>query len=203
MRIEPMPRGGKRPNSGRKPGSVNRPRAAAALLAATPETGPRESSIEAMREMLAEFRQLAKTAKAAGDVANHKSWSMAALQAARDLLPFEQPKLAAQWTLPADPSNKTTRFVLNIFDNQRRPLELPFPSDSAPEAEPKTEAVTVDAVATEPGKPAEEWKLPEVKPEEPPSDASGNGDPHSWARAQHFQAFFGTTRQPCGSRHRW
>jgi hypothetical protein len=212
-------RGGKRPNAGRKPGSTVRPRAAAALLAATPEGGePPLSTIEAMREALTEARQLAKTARAAGDAANHKYWFDRVAQIARDLAPYECPKLQAVMQVPpSDGTARVTRFPLLIFDSQRKPLDLELKPDNAAAPAPSPEpveskpAADAEVVAGEVLPPSEEASKPdapqsaEAKPDEPEPDAAAREAEAKvvWRRSQQWTALFGGVRQPCGSRHRW
>jgi hypothetical protein len=189
--------GGRRPNAGRKPGGHNRPRAAQALMQATQfpdDTSERPSAIQSLRELMAQYRALSETARKAGDMLNYRIWSKRVAEIAGMLLPHEVPRLAASWSLPAEGAGKAkTVFRLDIFDSQRRPLELPLPADAAPAASSEPADKPADAAAAEVLPPEPLAPASEAPPEEsaPASDADAK---LVWRRSQAWAAYFDTGR---------
>jgi hypothetical protein len=153
-------RGGRRANSGRRGNSTNRPKAGAALLAATKldDTAEHPTAVATLRRLLAQFSSLAETARLANDAANFQLWSRRASEIAQALLPHETPRLNAIATVPAEAS-KLTEFRLSIFDERpRQPVQI--------EAKPVD---IIDQVIAEERTPAPEPPKEEPKAEAPPT----------------------------------
>ena len=162
---------------GRPKGSVNYPKAQHALMRATSfpkNRGKTLTAISAMRSALAEASALASTARKAGDASAYRVWSQRVVEIARDLAPYETPKLSATLTSPVDTSRKLTDFVLTIFDKPRSP---PVRQIEATATEVSPPADTVAADPTPGPKPAE----PEATPPASPSDDDAPAPGPSWS----------------------
>jgi hypothetical protein len=149
-------RGGKREGAGRRPG-ISQPRAGAALLQAArlnQAKRPRASNgveLTALRNLLIEYSQLAKTAKRAHDAAGYKTWAAAVERVAALLLAHE----ARQ---PAAAAPKVTNFTVSIFKDGKPLNIVPAPVDH-----PKT----IDAVAAPAAEPVQPKSPPEPPQPEP------------------------------------
>lgn len=104
-----------------------------ALLETTPVVRrKRLSPVEVLHEALAENHALAKRARKAGDVDNHRIYSDRAVQIAQSLLPHA----------PEAPGEITNVF-LKVFEHQRQPKAIEAPRDDA------SAPTIIDAAATE------------------------------------------------------
>jgi hypothetical protein len=114
-----------------------------ALLETTPVRRKRLSPVEVLHEALAETHALAKRARKAGDVDNHRIYSDRAVSIATALLQHEAPSV---------PGNVTDVF-LSVFERQRVPAVLEAPRDNLETADQAAcvfeEPKIVDGVATE------------------------------------------------------
>jgi hypothetical protein len=143
-----------------------------------PDSREHLSALQVLRQQLADFTKLARTAKRAGDVANFKIWSALAAQVARDVAPYESPKLSA--TIQAVPPSEKLDFYLRIFERERTPQ--PPAIEARPVAENTTApaAETVEAAA-EPAKPAEQPNADESQAQASPSASLDPRKAPTWA----------------------
>jgi hypothetical protein len=122
-------RGGARPGAGRKRGGRNRAAAETVLLARTEYvTGQKMLARDVLDWLMHQFQALAASAREANDAAGFIRYGTLARDVAKELAPYQSPKLTAVAALGSASAEPATRFQLRIFDCQRRPLLLDGPT---------------------------------------------------------------------------
>jgi len=121
-----MPKGGRRPGAGRPVGSRTRRVIERQLLASVPYVdGSARLAKDVLDELMMVFRRLAIASCKAGEWTAFVRYSNMAADCAKELLPFQEPRLSAITTVAHTPQ-QITRFQLNIFSGPNRiPVELP------------------------------------------------------------------------------
>jgi len=175
-----------RPNAGRKPGSKNYPKAQKALLQATfPKIevltkAERASAVPAMRRALDEAMALKDTAKRAGNMGDYKYWDRRVIDIAKELAPYQQPKLSA--VMMAAPQPKIIDFKFKIFEHDRRERLKQIEAQSNNNKIINAEPAPVKEAAPVEDKPAEQQATPasptnEVAPPAPAPQSEPNAYP--------------------------
>jgi hypothetical protein len=174
------------------------------LAAAKADETIQPTSIEMLRRTLQRYSALAEAAWQARNAAAFRVWSAAAERIAIALLPHEQPRLSPVAPAPAV-SDRPVRFPLAIFDSQRRPVNLELTANPMPVTAPEGNSADVDVIdaVAEAAKPPNLESPAMPQPEARSPDEAASDDALAWRRSQQWRAYFGTGRQPCGSRHRW
>ncbi len=146
-----MPRGGKRPNAGRRRGSKNRATIEKAIIAerdiAEAQASGRKLGKEVIDHYMHVFAEIADTERAAalaekpenarGHEARFERFARYAIDCAYKLAPYQSPTYRAIEIEPPqnEQQNKVMRFRLTIFDNERDvdmiKHELPIPLNVA------------------------------------------------------------------------
>jgi hypothetical protein len=161
------------------------------------------TAVSTLRRLLSEYIRLSEIAKAAHDAAAYRSWSAAAERVAQSLLPHEVPRLQAVMTTTPDTGDRVTDFVLRIFENERKPLQI---EAQAADVTASDDAVTspersADAAAIAP-EPAKPQAYPEPPPPSPPENPRAPLMSFCTERKSLFEHPSLRPFAPFGSRHR-